>query len=234
LNFLLHRFLAARDSGSAIAGIGAMLPDLWRMVDRRVRPVPGPLATFDGGDELASVLWGIEHHLQVDRWFHSAKAFLEGERRTTESLRASGVDAPKLGLFAHIAWELCLDGSLVRREGFDETLQTLRDGFDAVGPPAHRAVALHHFDRIERTTSERRAFEDGLQGLIAELTRGRLIAGYQSGPGVVRRIEGIRVRLGFPGFAESDRQKLGEVLDALGPHADAALADLTMYGGGSR
>jgi hypothetical protein len=234
LNFLLHRFLAARDSGSAIAGIGAMLPDLWRMVDRRVRPVPGPVATFDGGDELASVLWGIEHHLQVDRWFHSAKAFLEGERRTTESLRASGVDAPKLGLFGHIAWELCLDGSLVRREGFDETLQTLRDGFDAVGPPAHRAVALHHFDRIERTTSERRAFEDGLQGLIAELTRGRLIAGYQSGPGVVRRIEGIRVRLGFPGFAESDRQKLGEVLDALGPHADAALADLTMHGGGSR
>ena len=70
-----------------------------------------------------------------------------------ESLRVSGVDAPKLGLFAHITWELCLDGSLVRREGFDETLQTLRDGFDAVGPPAHRAVALHHFDRIERTTA---------------------------------------------------------------------------------
>ena len=139
------------------------------------------------------------------------------------------MDAPKLGLFAHIAWELCLDGSLVRREGFDETLQTLRDGFDAVGPPAHRAVALHHFDRIERTTSERRAFEDALQGLIGELTRGRLIAAYQSGPGVARRIEGIRMRLGFPSFDESDRQKLGEVLDALGPHADAALADLTMH-----
>ena len=205
-----------------------MLPDLWRMVDRRVRPITGPVATSGGGDELASVLWGIEHHLQVDRWFHSAEAFLEGERRTTKSLRASGVDAPKLGLFAHIAWELCLDGSLVRREGFDETLQTLRDGFDAVGPPAHRAVALHHFDRIERTTSERRAFEDALQGLIGELTRGRLIAAYQSGPGVARRIEGIRMRLGFPSFDESDRQKVGEVLDALGSHADAALADLTM------
>jgi hypothetical protein len=228
LNFLLHRFLAARDSGSSIAGIGAMLPDLWRMVDRRVRPIPGPVATSGGGDELASVLWGIEHHLQVDRWFHSAEAFLEGERRTTKSLRASGVDAPKLGLFAHIAWELCLDGSLVRREGFDETLQTLRDGFDAVGPPAHRAVALHHFDRLERTTSERRTFEDALQGLIGELTRGRLIAAYQSGPGVARRIEGIRMRLGFPGFNESERRKVGEVLDALGPHADAALEDLAV------
>lgn len=211
-----------------------MLPDLWRMVDRRVRPIHGPIATVGGSDELASVLWGIEHHLQVDRWFHSAEAFLEGERRTIESLRASQVDAPKLGLFAHIAWELCLDGSLVRREGFEETLQTLRDGFDAVGAPAHRAVELHHFDRIQRTTSERRAFEDGLQGLIAELTRGRLIGGYQSGPGVVRRVEGIRVRLGFPGFDEADRLKLGEVFEALGPHADAALSDLTMRDRASR
>lgn len=211
-----------------------MLPDLWRMVDRRVRPIHGPIATVGGSDELASVLWGIEHHLQVDRWFHSAEAFLEGERRTIESLRASQVDAPKLGLFAHIAWELCLDGSLVRREGFEETLQTLRDGFDAVGAPAHRAVELHHFDRIQRTTSERHAFEDGLQGLIAELTRGRLIGGYQSGPGVVRRVEGIRVRLGFPGFDEADRLKLGDVFEALGPHADAALSDLTMRDRASR
>ena len=82
--------------------------------------------------------------------------------------------------------------------------------------------------------TERRAFEDALQGLIAELIRGRLIAAYQNGPGVARRIEGIRVRLGFPSFAESDRQKLGEVLDALGSHADAALADLTMHERGSR
>jgi hypothetical protein len=35
------------------------------------------------------------------------------------------------------------------------------------------------------------------------------------------------VRLGFPGFTESDRQRMGEVLDALQPHADTVLRELT-------
>ena len=37
MNFLLHRHLAARALASSEAGHGAMLPDLWRMADRRVR-----------------------------------------------------------------------------------------------------------------------------------------------------------------------------------------------------
>src|SRR5262245_14457660 len=37
VNFVLHHHLAARDLGSPAAGAGAMLPDLWRMADRRVR-----------------------------------------------------------------------------------------------------------------------------------------------------------------------------------------------------
>jgi hypothetical protein len=228
VNFLLHRFLAARDLGSEIAGIGAMLPDLWRMVDRRVRAASGPIESHDGAPEIAAILAGIEHHLQADRWFHSADAFVEGERRMAESLRASRLTAPKLALFAHVGWELCLDGSLVRREGLETTLRTLRNGVDAVsGHPADHAVSLHHFDRIERTPDERRAFDDGMRGLLEEITRGRLIAAYQSGAGVTRRIDGIRVRLGFPSFTESDRQRMREVLDALQPQADTVLGKLT-------
>jgi hypothetical protein len=230
VNFLLHRFLATRDLGSEIAGIGAMLPDLWRMVDRRVRPVSGATSS-DAGDELSLILSGIEHHLDVDRWFHSAEGFVEGERTMSERLRASRVDAPKLGLFAHVAWELCLDGALLRREGFDETLQSLRDGFAAVaGPPVDRAVSLHHFDRIDRPIEERRRFDQALRGLFAELAQGRLIAGYRTGAGVARRIEGIRLRFGFPRFAEPDRQRLGEVFDAVASQADVALAELTRTG----
>ena len=103
-----------------------MLPDLWRMVDRRVRPIHGPIARSAAAKARVRSL-GYRASPQVVRWFHSAEAFLE-ERRTIESARSRWT--LELGLFAHIAWELCLDGSLVRREGLEETLQTLRDSFD--------------------------------------------------------------------------------------------------------
>jgi hypothetical protein len=229
VNFLLHRFLAARDLGTPVAGIGAMLPDLWRMADRRVRATPAPIdRPVNVGPDLASILSGIEHHLQVDRWFHSASVFVRGERLTSDRMRESGVQAPKLGLFAHITWELCLDGALVRREGLEATLQALRDGFgDVSGPPADDAASLHHFDRVVRTADERREFDDTMRRLFAELSLGPWIAGYQTGGGVVRRIQGMRVRLGFDRFAEPDRERLGEVLDGLMPEADAALEELT-------
>jgi hypothetical protein len=227
VNFLLHRYLAARDLGSEVAGIGAMLPDLWRMADRRVRPALVEVANPPAAGELASILAGINHHLQVDRWFHAADVFLDGERLTADRLRASGLDAPKLGLFAHIAWELCLDGALVRREGLEATLGALRDGFGAAsGGLADDAVSLHHFDRVERTAAERRGFDAGMRRLFTEIARGPWIAGYQDGAGVAQRIEGMRVRLGFSRFRAADRERFGLVLDDLAIHADAGLGKL--------
>jgi hypothetical protein len=228
LNFLLHRFLAVRDLGSEIAGIGAMLPDLWRMVDRRVRPVSARFEPIDVSDALDAVLSGIQHHLEVDRWFHAAEAFTKGERTATEAFRASGIEAPKLALFAHVAWELCLDGALVRRDGLETTLQALRSGFHIVGGGlAAAAASRHHFDRIDRTVEERQAFDNAIQGLLAEISRGRLIGAYQTGDGVARRIDGIRVRLGLPGLSQPERQRLGAILDELGAHAESALPILT-------
>jgi hypothetical protein len=228
VNFLLHRYLAARDLESELAGIGAMLPDLWRMADRRVRPAPMTIATPPVAGELASILAGIHHHLQVDRWFHAAAVFGDGERLTFDRLRASGVDAPKLGLFAHIAWELCLDGALVRREGLEPTRHALRDGFAAAsGAPADGAASRHHFDRVERTAAERCAFDAGMRRLFAEIARGPWIAGYQDGAGVARRIEGMRVRLGFRSFSAADLERLGHVLDGLATQANAGLSELT-------
>jgi hypothetical protein len=237
VNFLLHRHLAARDLGSPMAGIGAMLPDLWRMADRRVRPLPPTMASrAAAGDELDSILAGIDHHLQIDRWFHAADVFREGERLTFDRFRGIRFAAPKLGLFAHIAWELCLDGALVRRDGLDATLDALRNGFAAAtGPPADDAASLHHFDRIERTAGEREAFDAGMRQLFTEIGRGPWVAGYQDGAGVARRIDGIRVRLGFNRLTAEDRVRLGLALDELAPHADAALGRLevarTLTGG---
>jgi hypothetical protein len=228
LNFLLHRHLAARDLRSSTAGVGAMLPDLWRMADRRVRPALTPIASpLRDTSALAAILSGIDHHLQVDRWFHSASVFVDGERLTLDRLRGSRIDAPKLGLFAHITWELCLDGALVRLEGLEATLREVRGGFDlASGAPADGAASLHHFDRIERTAADREMFDSVMRELFTEIARGPWIAGYQDGAGVARRIQGMRVRMGFPRFSDGDRERLGLQIDELAPQADDALAAL--------
>jgi hypothetical protein len=225
VNFLLHRHLASRDLG-AIAGTGAMLPDLWRMADRRVRPAPAPVEAT-AGSELAAVLAGIDHHLRTDRWFHGAPIFVEGERLTAGRLRASGLEAPKLGLFAHIAWELCLDGALLRREGLAPILVALRQGFEAIGSAtAGDAAALHHFDRVDRTTAERAAFDAGMRRLFGEIARGPWVEGYQHGGGIAQRIEGMRLRLGLGRFDVIDRARLGDVFETLAPEADTAIAAL--------
>jgi hypothetical protein len=224
VNFLLHRHLAARDLGS-IAGTAAMLPDLWRMADRRVRPAPGAVASAADG-ELAALLAGIDHHLRADRWFHAAPIFLEGERLTSDRLRASGLDVPKLGLFAHISWELCLDGALLRREGLTPILSAVREGFQAISRTARDAASLHHFDRVLRPAAERAAFDAGMQRLFAEIGRGPWVEGYQFGAGVAQRIEGMRLRLGLGAFDAVERAQLGEVFETLAPDADAAIAAL--------
>ena len=204
-----------------------MLPDLWRLADRRVRP--SPVATLgrppDSG--LSSILAGIDHHVEVDRWFHASDVFAEGERITLEWFRGSGVAAPKIGLFAHIAWELCLDGALVRRDGLDATLDALRNGFAAAaGPPADDAVSRHHFDRVDRTAAEREAFDAVMRRLFGEIARGPWVAGYRDGAGIAQRIDGMRTRLGFGRLAAADRERLGEVLDRLTAPADTGLAAL--------
>jgi hypothetical protein len=224
VNFLLHRYLAARDLGSAAAGIGAMLPDLWRMADRRVRPALGPVAKGDEAGLLGDVLAGIEHHLAGDRWFHAAAPFLDGERLTAERLGDAQLEAPKIGLFAHVAWELCLDGALIRREGLGATLSALRRGFAAVrGEPASAAAALHHFDRVGRGPGEQAAFDTALYRLFEEIARGPWISGYQSGRGVAHRVDGLRGRLGFPRLSGADRERLGTALERLSPEADLKL-----------
>jgi hypothetical protein len=217
VNFLLHHHLAARDLGSPSAAAAAMLPDLWRMADRKVRPAHRRPPLESGAEgRLSEALAGIAHHLAADRWFHAAPVFIEGERRAGGALREAGLAAPRIGLFAHILWELCLDGELVRREGLDQVLAALREGFAALsGGAADRAVELHHFGRVERGAAARELFDQRMGRIFAELERGPWIDGYQHGRGIASRIEGVRVHLGLPRFTEEDHGRLGEVADLL-------------------
>ena len=214
MNFLLHRHLGARDLGSDLAGIGAMLPDLWRMADRRVRPgdvlpssaVRGPL------DDL---LAGVTHHLATDRWFHADAVFLDGEREATSLLRDATIGARRTVLFAHVLWELCLDGALVRREGLDHVVPAVRDGLRDAGAALSESVRLHHFSRVARTPDDCAAFEHRFDRICSELARGPWIEGYQTGEGVTARIQGVRVRLGLPPMDEGDEARFARVAGEL-------------------
>jgi hypothetical protein len=218
VNFVFHHHLAARDLGSHVAGAGAMLPDLWRMADRRVRarPLGVSVSTVGSRAEDADVLAGIEHHLAVDRWFHGDAVFLDGERGAVELLRGARIAAPRMALFAHVLWEMCLDGALLRVTGTDATLASLREGIrEARDGATARAVELHHFARVERTADEREAFERRMDRILDEIARGPWVEGYRTGEGIAARIAGVRVRVGVAPLEGDDLARVAGVAEAL-------------------
>ncbi len=231
MNFVLHHHLASRDLGSSAAGAGAMLPDLWRIADRRVRArrdarAPSPAAP------LAAAMAGIAHHLEADRWFHADSVFVEGERAAAARLAEAQIAAPRSVLFAHVLWELCLDGALLRRDGVDQVLGRLREGIAALGAEdAARAAATHHFDRVERSASERDLFATRATRILEEVARGPWVAGYAHADGIAARIQGVRRGLGLPLMEEDDLARLAIVAERLLDRATEDLARVEAWGG---
>lgn len=222
MNFLLHHRLARRDLPSPAAAIGAMLPDLWRMIDKRIRPATSPIAADD--PKVTAVLAGIAHHTRADAAFHDCEAFTAGERALARELAA--IDAPKITLFAHIAWELCLDGALVRRDG-DALARALREGVaDATSneggePATDVACRLHCEARAREAPAD--GFAARVRRFLDEIARGAWIAGYARGAVIAERVAGIRGRLGLGALATSDQERLGAILESALARADAPL-----------
>jgi len=227
MNFLLHHHLAARDLGRADAAAGSMLPDVWRMADRRARVHDA----VDAPDvALQPVLDGLAHHLAVDAWFHREPVFLHGETAARAALRRAST-APKMGLFAHIAWELCLDGALLRRLGAPQVLRGVRDSLAAVRPDVHHRVAAA---RVRLPAADRAVFEARVDRILDAIAAGPWVSGYATAPGVVERLDGLRVRLGFSPMSPDDRAAVAEGLEALGPDADASFDAITAREGHGR
>lgn len=243
MNFLLHQHFAERDLERAAAGFGAMLPDLWRMVDRRVRARSDVATPTDARavDDLGDVLRGIAHHLDVDLWFHEAVAFTRGERRTADALAAARIRAKKLSLFAHPLWEMCLDGALVRREGAEVVRARVARARAEGATAAIVAAELHHFadarelaiqpnegagEGEQRAT--RGAFFARLDELLDALCEGPWIAGYGVPFGLTRALEGMRTRFGMPRFEADERSRVEEAIAGLEREADEALEVLLM------
>jgi hypothetical protein len=191
-----------------------MLPDLWRMAHRHVRPANGGVAG-GGSPRVDEVLEGVTHHGRADAAFHASPAFREGERAMTKDLALVG--APRLSLFAHIAWELCLDGALVRREG-EALVSDVRAGIartleHAAGEsPVETAARLHHAARKGEAVPA--GFDARVARILGELQRGSWIEGYGRGEVVAERLEGIRSRLGFAAMDRERRSSLAALLDA--------------------
>ena len=194
-----------------------MLPDVWRMADRRAR-ARGLASGADGG-AIASVSDGVAHHLAVDAWFHRAAVFTDGETATREALRRAR-DAPKMGLFAHVAWELCLDGALLRRFGTESVLRDVRVSVAAVRPDAHRLAAELH---TGLEASDRPTFELRVDRILDAIALGPWVAAYATAPGVVERLDGLRARFGFTALPEADRDVVAGALEALEHNADAGV-----------
>jgi acyl carrier protein phosphodiesterase len=230
VNFLLHRHLAQLAHDSTLAGLGAMLPDLWRMADRRVRPA-SPIedawdALGEGDHETHEVMRGIEHHLEVDLWFHEHDVFTTGEQRTAEALRGARTAAKKLVLFAHPLWEMCLDGALVRRLGGGPVRAAVAEAFTRGAPAARAAARAHSFARVKEDDRRLDAFEARMRWLGEELSSGPWIEGYARPDGLVRGLAGMRGRLGLPPFTDDERERLTEQVATLAAPADTALDEI--------
>jgi len=221
VNFLLHRAFAVREVGDPAAGFGAMLPDLVRLVDRRWRPrttspdaPPGP---------VRGILRGIEHHLEVDLWFHRAGELRAGERATVEALRVAGTTARRMPLFAHPIWEMLLDGAWVRRASASAVESALRDECEHLAAPAYEAMALHGAPEAGER-SRWSVAEADLARLWSALPA--LATGYATAGGLALRIDGMRASLGLERAAPEEIGRWREALASLEPAADDALRTL--------
>ncbi len=228
MNFLLHHEFAlaelADDEERPAGAVGAMLPDLWRMADRRVRPRELDPPTIEAHPAaLRMVLAGVEHHRAIDRWFHRSRVFTEGERALRGRFYAT--KSSKLLLFAHPAWEMCLDGALLRARGPSAVTADVAASLDRAEEALDAAVDLHHFGAAG-ATGDRPRFESRMARIVSAARDGSLHDDYLSAEGIARRLAGMRLAfgLGAPGARELDAwtDALGEAVD----EADQALIRL--------
>jgi hypothetical protein len=219
VNFLLHHAFARSETGSDVSALGAMLPDLWRMAHPRVRARAG-VSVRDERPATRELSRGVEHHLTIDAWFHGCAVFTDGERELGEQLRGLGV--PKLGMLAHAAWELCLDGAWVRRNDPTRALLVARsEAGDAV-----RSVADGHgAERLDDAAQV--LFHARMEALFEGLLEGPWVRSYATPPGLVALVEGMRTRrLGLAPMSAEARSELACVFERIEARADESLEGL--------
>lgn len=195
-----------------------MLPDLWRMAHPRVRARSGARSPAEPDDRSSSLASGIEHHLAVDAWFHRTEVFRAGEHALATAFAALGV--VKLPLFAHVAWEMCLDGAWMRRA---PGLEELRKGWQRAGEAIVSLADQHGALRLE--ADERARFHDRVGAMREGLVEGSWPRGYATAEGLVERLDGMRTRrFGMPPLAHEARREVARSFRAVASEADRGVS----------
>lgn len=127
MNFFGHAVVAGQSGGDDHFVLGAMLPDLLRMIGRRRAPVLH--------DRVAA---GVAHHHAVDAVFHEHPGFVAAERACRRALQDAGLERGAAWGAAHVGVELVLDGELAQR-------------FDADGFVAALVLARSDGERLVET-----------------------------------------------------------------------------------
>lgn len=199
------------------------MPDLWRMAHPRVRPASRLVASTEW-PRLGEVLAGVTHHIRADAAFHASDSFRDGERAMTRAL--AGIRAPRLALFGHVAWELCLDGMLVRREGA-ALVAEVSDGIASALEASGGESAVDSAARIHHAARKGEALPPNVTGrvgqMLAELARGPWLEGYARGAVVAERLDGIRARLGLSALDLEPKRSLAALLDETMARGAAAI-----------
>ncbi|MEM9555380.1 MAG: hypothetical protein AAGC60_14080 [Acidobacteriota bacterium] len=196
-----------------------MLPDVWSMADRRLRPRPrGDSSPASTHGPVGDLLRGVDHHLWVDDWFHRHPVLAQGERALADDLHPVGVR--HLPLFAHIGWELCLDGALLLRDGLETHLEPLRHALAETRGASLDAALAHHVESPRRDASTR------VVELLDRIAEGPWPAGYADADGLVGRLEGVRRRVGVDPLPAIARPRVVAAFAAALERADRALPEL--------
>jgi hypothetical protein len=168
---------------------------------------------------LGALLRGIEHHRDIDRWFHRSRVFVEGERRLRDALFETR--SPKLLLFAHPAWEMCLDGAWLRARGAravtEELAVSLADAEDGLD----EASVVHHFDH--EPGHDRAPFVGRMRRIVAAAKDGSLHDDYATAEGIAARLAGMRRAFGFEPPRAAELASWVAALEASVRAADDAL-----------
>ena len=194
-----------------------MLPDVWRMADRRARTRSLVAARPPG--VIGSVTDGVVHHVAVDAWFHGASVFTGGEIAAREVLgrageRGSSASSPtSRGSCASTG---PCSGGLARKL----VLDAVRRFVAAVRPDAHhRAAELH----TRQEGFDRARFEVRVDQILDAIARGPWLEGYATASGIVERLEGVRARFGLGALPAGDCETVATGLEPLERAADAGL-----------
>lgn len=225
MNFLLHFAFARRDHAdrsdqdARVVGVGAMLPDFWKMADRRARPTVDEGAPVDGDPRVALLSLGIDHHVVADRWFHRTPWFNEGEKRLRR--RFFQAEIPKLLLFAHPAWEMCLDGALLRARGAPFRADLAAALTDAAPHLSDVSLArATHADELGP------AFFERVARIAAAGRTGDLFDDYLGAAGIAWRVGRMRRAFGLSEPTPAEEERIAAALRPSEDEAPAAIEAL--------